>query len=389
MQKLHFTQEQITNILQEIANGEAGMQQVLKISLEAIMRAERQEHNNDYSDHSNGYRPRKSFGSGKILELRVPRTRQGNFYPVLLSLLKDQEEESRKLAFSLYGAGLTTNQVGELFEEIYGRYYSNSHVSRMFNFAREEVAQWLERPLDPYYPIVYIDATYIATRRGDSVMKEAYYTILGVRPDRTREVLCIVNFPTESALAWQEVFSMLKSRGVRELGLVVSDGLKSIEDAVAREYPGTSHQLCVVHLQRNILKEVKPKHKQQVSEDLKDIFRTDDRNDTIAHAYERWLAFCGRWGVTYKSIGRRAQDERYRLYFTYIGYDHRIRSMIYSTNWVERLNRDYKRTTRMRGALPNPEATILLLGHVAMTRKAYLRKTPRLDYEDQKFKWEQ
>lgn len=121
----------------------SGMQQVLKISMEAIMRAERQEHNLNSKDLSNGFRSRKSFGQGKILELRVPRTRQGNFYPVLLSLLKDQEEESRKLAFSLYGAGLTTTQVGELFEEIYGRHYGTSQVSRMFNFAREEVAQWL------------------------------------------------------------------------------------------------------------------------------------------------------------------------------------------------------------------------------------------------------
>jgi transposase-like protein len=83
------------------------------------------------------------------------------------------------------------------------------------------------------------------------------------------------------------------------------------------------------------------------------------------------------------------ENERYKLHFTYLGFNYRIRPMIYTTNWIERLNRDYKRTTRMRGALPNPEATMLLLGHVAMNRKAYLRKVPKLNYETRKFAWQE
>jgi len=201
MKKLHFTQEQVTKILEEIAQQEDGFNMVLKLSLEAIMRAEREEHNSDYQDMSNGYRSRRAFGQGKILELQVPRSRKGNFYPLLLGLLRDQEEECRKLAFNLYGAGLTTKQVGDLFGDIYGREYSTSQISRMFEYARDDVARWLERPLDPYYPILMIDATFIHTRRVDNVSKEGYYTILGVREDRTREVLAIVNFPTESASA--------------------------------------------------------------------------------------------------------------------------------------------------------------------------------------------
>ncbi|MCD6322549.1 MAG: transposase [Clostridiales bacterium] len=83
------------------------------------------------------------------------------------------------------------------------------------------------------------------------------------------------------------------------------------------------------------------------------------------------------------------EDRRYKLYFTYLDYDYRIHNMIYSTNWIERLNRDYKRTTRMRGALPDPEATILLLGYVAMLRNAYQRKLPKINYETEKLRWEE
>jgi len=385
---MRFTQHQISAIFEELANQEDGMHKLLQMSLEAIMKAEREEYNQDHSDVSNGYRKRKSLGRGKILELQVPRSRNGNFRPALLALLKDQEEECRRIAFNLYGAGLTTEQVGDMFEELYGRHYSSSSISRMFDYAREEVYKWLERPLDDYYPIVYIDATYIPTRRVDSVMKEGYYTILGVKPDRTREVLAIVNFPTESAAGWKEVFELLRKRGVHKVDLVVSDALTSIENSVTGVFPMASVQLCVVHLQRNVQKYVKPKEKEQVAIDFKEVFVLDNKQDSSQIAWHRWEKFCQKWSKKYRSIGNMAKNERYRLYFTCFDYDYRIRNMIYTTNWIERLNRDYKRVTKMRGALPNPESTLLLLGRVAMTRKAYARKIPKLNYEIQKFNWE-
>jgi len=387
MSKLHFTQSQVKEILSELARGENGAELVLKLGLEAIMLSEREEHNRLHSDQSNGYRIRKTFGQGKLLELSVPRSRRGHFYPLILSIIKDQEEEARKLAFSLYGNGLTEEQVGELFGELYGRSYSSSQISRMFDFSRDVVFSWLSRPLEQYYPILLIDATYISTRRIDSVSKEAYYTILGVREDRTREVLAIVNIPTESSHGWEDVFISLVERGIKEVGLVISDGLTGIENAIWKIFPKANVQLCVVHLQRNVLKHIRPKDKSSVAADLKDVFRINDSYDNIEQAWNRWKAFCDKWGRYYTSIARMRNNERYKLYFTYLKYHYRIRGMIYTTNWIERLNRSYKRTTRMRGALPNPQATMLLLGYVAMNRNEYLRKIPFLNYENKLFRW--
>jgi Transposase and inactivated derivatives len=129
---------------------EDGYNQVMKIAMEALMQGERMIYNEQTGDVSNGYRPRKTFGRGKILEFRVPRTRQGNFYPLILGMLKDEEEECRKIAFSLYGAGLTCEQVSDVIEEPYGKQYSSSQLSRMFDYAREVVQQWLNRPLEKY-----------------------------------------------------------------------------------------------------------------------------------------------------------------------------------------------------------------------------------------------
>ncbi len=385
---MDFTQKQVRDILTRLLEEENGLNTVLKLTLEALMKSERTEYNFSNGDSSNGYRPRKSYGNGQMLELQVPGTRNGNFYPIILGLLKNQDSEAHNIAFHLYKSGLTTEQVGEVFGEIYGAHYSTSQVSRMFETAREEVSAWLNRPLNDYYPIVYGDATFIPTRRVDSVSKDAYFTVLGVRPDRTREVLGVYNYPTESSTHWEAIFEGLKDRGVKEIGLFVSDSLPGIEDSVAKHFSQTDVQLCVVHLQRAFLKEVKPKHKGELSEDFKEVFYRNDSGESIESAKERFVALCDKWGKLYPYFKTRKSNERNDSYFTYLQYDYRIRSMIYSTNWIERLNRDYKRTTRMRGALPSPEATLLLLGGVAMSRKAYDIKVSKLDYEKERFRWD-
>lgn len=382
---MQFTQSQITEILSGLASDPDGLNQILQCSLEALMNSERDLHNENKSDVSNGYRSRKANGFGQRLELQVPRSRYNQFYPVILGLLKNQEEEAKRIAYSLYGAGLTTAQVGELFGEFYGNEYSTSQVSRMFDTARDDVQEWLCRPLESYYPIVMIDATFISTRRGDSVSKEAYYTILGVKPDLTREVLSIVNLPTESPTGWMEVFKELKERGVKDIDLIVTDASTGIETAISKEYR-SKIQFCTVHLKRNVLNNVKREDKATISDELRDIFRTNDSSFTKEQAWVLWTIFCNKYGKKYPKL-KRMNNERYMYYFNYLKYDYRVRSMIYTTNWVERLNRDYKRTTKMRGSLPNPDATMLLLGYVAMNKKAYDHKVVALKYETS-FKWE-
>jgi len=385
---MQLSKTQITALLTEVASQEDGFNELLRMSFEALMKAERQEHlYQSEEDKGNGFRQVKAYGRGKLLELRVPRTRQGNFYPLLMSVLRDQEEESRKIAFELYGAGLTTAQVGGLFEKLYGRHYSKSSVSRMFDYARDEVLGWLERPLDDYYPIVYIDALFWSTRRDGAVSKEAYFTVLGVKSDRTREVLAVLNFPTESATAWEEALRALRKRGIKHLGLVVADGLRGLETAVARVFSGTPFQKCVVHLERNVLSRIKPADKKAVGADLREVFLTDKKDDSPDKGWKRWETFLDSWKKRYPSLRNYGDKNAYFAHFTYLLYHHKIRSMIYSTNWIERLNRDYKRTLKMRGVMPDSVSVIFLLGKVSMTRTAYDRKVPKLDYEQKRFQW--
>ena len=367
---MEFTHAQISEILSIIAKEKDGFKQLMTLTIDAMLKAERLVYNEKENDTSNGFRPRRILGSGHLLQIKVPRSRNGNFYPMLLATLNDQQEEAQSIASELYTFGLTTEQIGNIFEKTYGKAYSKSQISNLMGYAREEIKLWSERQLDKYYPIIYIDATYIFTRRLDSVSKEAYYTILGVKNDMTREVLAVVNSPTESATIWQETFESIKKRGVLELGMVVSDGLTGIENAISSAFPTAAQQLCTVHLARGVLNKVKPADKAIIGQELKEVFNPDYENDNSETGHQRWLSFVDKWLKKYPSFSH-YKEHRYRLYFTYLSYNKAIRRMIYTTNWIERLNRNYKRTTRMRASMPSPESVLFLLNSVARNQKCY------------------
>jgi transposase-like protein len=381
---MNFTQGQVSEILDQIALGENGYQQILKYSLEAIMRAERSEFNEKQGDSSNGYRFRSVLGHGGKLELMVPRSRHHNFYPMILALIKDQESESRNLAYELYSAGLTGDQIGGIFEQVYGQHYSKASISNMMQTAREDVFQWLERGLEKHYPILYIDATYWNTRRGESVSSEAYYSILAVKEDRTREVVALVNHPTEGSNNWKDAFEALRKRGLEKVGLVVCDGLTGIENAIAAVFPESDVQLCTVHLSRNLQSKVKPVDKLPLAADLREVLEPDRQGDDPSKGYDRFVAFIRKWMQKYPSL-KSYLEHRNRLYFTYLGYHVQIRRMIYTTNWIERLNRNYKRTLRMRNSMPSPESVLFLLGSVAMKRKEYSFPVYQFSFEPKLF----
>ena len=177
----------------------------------------------------------------------------------------------------------------------------------------------------------------------------------------------------------------LYERGVGKIGLICADGLKGLEDVISEVFPGTKLQRCTTHLKRNILSDVRNGDKGDVTEDLRHIFRTGDRNYTVEQAWSEWQQFCAQWGRYYRSIRKRGEDASCKAYFTYLNYDHRIQSMIYTTNWIERLQKDFRRVTRMRGAMPNEESVILLMGKTAMDKKSYLRQVPRIDLDKNLF----
>jgi transposase-like protein len=383
---MDFTKEQLSDVFVKHLDREKGLQDLMELLIESMMRAERRDFlDSQPGNKGNGYRQGKSYGNGRVLEFRIPRDRYGNFHPTILALLRDQEVECEQLASSLYCKGLTQSQVGEVFGEVYGRHYSKTSISRMIEYLRADVEQWLSRSLESYYPIIFVDAIHIKVHRKRSVENEAFYVVMAVKEDKTREVLGIFNRPSESATGWEEMFRALRERGVKKIGLMVADGIKYLEDALARIFPGTALQRCVTHLKRNMLSRVRHGDKGELADDLREVFRTGDRNYTPEKGWNAWQKLCEKWGKDYRSIKRMGTDPFYRYYFTYLNYHYRIQSMIYTTNWIERLQRDFRRVLRMRGAMPNEDSVIVLMSKTAMDKTAYYRALPAVDMDEKLF----
>ena len=293
--------------------------------------------------------------------------------------------ECDRLAGVLYTKGLTQEQVSDVFDQIYGQHYSKSSISRMVECVRTQVNEWLERGLEEYYPVVFVDCVHIKIHRKRSVASEAFYVALAVTEEGTREVLGIFNMPQESATGWGDIFDRLKDRGVQRVGLMVADGIKGLDTVIGEKFPGTPLQRCVTHLKRNLFAKVRHGDKAALAADLRDIFRTGQRDYTVETAWAKWQEMCDRWGKDYRAIKLLRNNADYKAYMTYLNYAPEIQAMIYTTNWIERLNRDFRRVTRMRTAMPNEESVLTLMGSVAMDHKAFDRALPNITVDKKLF----
>ena len=383
---MDLTKLQLSELMCKHAAKGNGLHDLMEIMLESMMVAERGEFLADNpGNKGNGYRPGRTYGQGRKLEFRIPRDRYGNFHPQILAILRDQEEECDRLAGVLYTKGLTQEQVSDVFDQIYGQHYSKSSISRMVECVRTQVNEWLERGLEEYYPVVFVDCVHIKIHRKRSVSTEAFYVALAVTEDGTREVLGILNMPQESATGWEDIFDRLKERGVQRVGLMVADGIKGLDTVIGEKFPGTQLQRCVTHLKRNMFAKVRHGDKAALAADLRDIFRTGQRDYTVEAAWAKWQEMCDRWGKDYRAIKLLRNNADYKAYMTYLNYAPEIQAMIYTTNWIERLNRDFRRVTRMRTAMPNEESVLTLMGSVAMDHKAFDRALPNITVDKKLF----
>ncbi len=242
-----------------------------------------------------------------------------------------------------------------------------SNLAKVFNKFR---IAWQNSKLEKHYKVVYGDVIFITVRRGDEYAKEGVFIAFGVREDNRRELLCLSQNPTESAEFWKELLQDLREeRGVQQIDLFVADGLKNLENVFLEIYPQGEFQKCVVHKQRNILNKTRPKDKKEIGEDLKEIFNNFEENDTIEKALKKVNNFLEKWKTKYPNFKNHFTEIEY--YFTYIKFNPRVRRMIYTTNSIENLNRQIRKTTKNKLSFESPER---LLDYVFMVIKEFEEK---------------
>jgi len=373
---------------------ELSLDTFLKQTLETVMQIEREEYleglNNLNSqgsskrDKSNGYYGRAFNNLSKnSMIINIPRTRSGTLSLNTLELLKIGRDKLDEITLCLYKKGMTFEDIRSFLDEIFDSSVSPSTISELTKTFNQFRLAWQNSQLEKRYLCVFCDVIFVTVKRGNSYSKEGIFVAIGVREDNKRELLVLDINPTEGAKAWHEFLTDLRDkRGVEKIDLLVADGLNYLEDELAKVYPETHFQKCVVHKMRNILTKTKPKDKPEVAEDLKEVFNNFESTDTIAKAMEKMSKFLLKWEKTYPSFKNQMKEGNIEYYFTYISFHPRVRRMIYTTNSIENLNRQIRKATKNKLSFESPEN---LLDYLFMIIKDFEEKNymkyPVSDYK--------
>lgn len=247
--------------IQSAEDIQEALKDLLGGTIKEMMEAEMDDHlgyeksqRSDSDDYRNGYKTKRVNSSYGTMEIEVPQDRRSSFEPkVVQKRQKDISDIDSKI-ISMYAKGMTTRQISETIEDIYGFDVSEGFISDVTDKLLPQIEDWQNRPLDEIYPIVYIDAIHYSVRDNGVIRKLAAYVILGINTEGKKEVLSINVGDNESAKYWLSVLNELKNRGVRDILILYADGLTGIKEAIAAAFPKTEYQRCIVHQVRNTLK---------------------------------------------------------------------------------------------------------------------------------------
>jgi putative transposase len=290
-------------------------------------------------------------------ELDTPRDRAGTFEPQLVKKHQtsvNDEIEAKILA--MYGLGMSYRDIATQVEDLYGIKVSTATLSAITDKIIAEVREWQQRPLESLYPFVWLDAIHYKVKDNGRYKSKAVYTVLALNLEGKKEILGLYLSESEGANFWLSVLTDLKNRGVDDILIASVDGLTGFPDAIATIYPDTEVQLCIVHQVRNSLKYVASKNQKAFMVDLKRVYRATSK-DAAEQALDELET---RWGDLYPIVIKswRAKWENLSAYFKY---PPDIRRVIYTTNSIEAVHRQFRKLTKTKGGFPNEDSLLKLL----------------------------
>ena len=291
------------------------------------------------------------------LPLRVPRDRQNSFEPVVVPKHSRSFGKMDEQIITMYAKGMSTRDIEAFIKNLYGVSISPDYVSTVTDRVLEDVHEWQNRPLESVYPVAFFDALRVKIRSGASVKNMAVHLGIGVRTDGTREVLGMWIAENESAAFWASVFNGLKARGVEDILIAVTDGLKGMTEAIETVFPQTLHQTCIVHLIRASTAFISHKDRAEVCKELKSIYQAVDA-EAAERALERFKDTA--MGKRYPAIIG-VWERAWAQVVPFFQFPPEIRTLIYTTNSIEGLNRAVRKVIKTRTLFPNEDAARKLI----------------------------
>ncbi|WP_263078608.1 IS256 family transposase [Endozoicomonas sp. Mp262] len=339
--------------------------QLLKVAMERVLAAELEDHLG-YSKHSpegrnsgnsrNGHSKKTLKGDFGELEINTPRDRNGEFEPQLIAKGSTRTNKLDQQILSLYARGMTTRDIADALQEMYGADISQTLISKVTDAVLDKVKTWQNRPLESLYPIRYLDGIVVKVHQDKRVIKKTVYVALGVNTEGQKELLGLWLAETEGATFWLSVLTELQNRGVEDVFIACVDGLTGFPEAINTAFPQAQVQLCIVHQVRNSLKYVSYKDRKAIASDLKRIYQSA----TEEEAERELTAFEQTWGEKFPSIGKSWRKHWDNL-ITLFDYPKEIRKAIYTTNAIESLNSVIRKAIKNRKIFPTDQSVLKVI----------------------------
>lgn len=347
------TAEDIQEALKDLLGG----------TIKEMMEAEMDDHlgytksqRSDSDDYRNGYKSKRINSSYGSMDIQVPQDRKSTFEPqVVKKRQKDISEIDQKI-ISMYAKGMTTRQISDTLQDIYGFDASEGFISDVTDKILPQIEDWQKRPLAEVYPVLYIDAIHYSVRDNGVIRKLAAYVILGINLDGQKEVLTIQVGDNESSKYWLSVLNELKNRGVKDILVICADGLTGIKEAITAAYPKTEYQRCIVHQVRNTLKYVADKDRKPFAADLKTIYQAPSEEAAL----EELEKVTEKWTEKYPN-SMKGWNQNWDAISPIFKFSIEVRKVIYTTNAIESLNSTYRKLNRQRSVFPSDTALLKAL----------------------------
>ena len=308
------------------------------------------------SNTRNGYGKKRVKSDSGEVELEVPRDRNSEFEPQIVKKRQSVLDDLEDKIVALYSKGMTTRDIQEIMEDMYGVELSPSLISRLTDRMLPRLEEWQSRPLKEAYAVLWLDCIFYKVREEGKVINKAIYVVIGLGIDGRKEIMGFWISARESSGFWLGVLTDLKSRGVRDVFIFSVDGLRGLEEAIRASYPDSDIQRCVIHQIRNSLRYVSWKEKKELSKDLKEVYRAG----TIEESSGAMEGFEEKWGNKYPHIIK-SWRENWESLMTYFRYPVEIRKLVYTTNLIESVNSKFRKVTDAKRVFPSDNSVLKAL----------------------------
>jgi putative transposase len=344
---------------QDLMGKDGVLTPLIKQLTEAALQGELESHlgTDEAANRKNGYSKKTVKTPSGSFELETPRDRSGSFEPQLIKKHQTHlTDEIERKVMSLFGLGMSYSDITRHVEELYGLEVSSATISTVTDKILPELKAWQQRPLQSLYPFVWLDAIHYKVKRDGRYQSMAVYTVLGLNMEGKKEILGLYLSETEGANFWLSVLTDLNNRGLEDILIACMDGLTGFPEAVNTIFPKTEIQLCVIHQIRNSMRYVASKNQKEFMADLKPVYKalTIDAAETALDELE------DKWGNKYPIVIRSWRKKWHHL-SAYFKYPPDIRKVIYTTNAIESVHRQFRKLTKTKGAFPNENSLLKLL----------------------------